>query len=217
MAGNDYLAASSTHQQLWLPCKKHMRKLPSITYSNTWYAPATTTSRKSLATRVARGLRGCNLTYHNLPQPAREPSTTWLRWLAGDTSHHYITMCIATAFKSQTCPHKWLTITRPCCPGAGFDTCTYHTYTGRRSFCDGPKFVPAPAYSCPTCDRKYQYDGNKTRVVLNGLTLCDDLLVAWAEGMVAMSRLWRRTCGKKAGRVLCRDVKWLSSGMKKAE
>jgi hypothetical protein len=79
-------------------------------------------------------------------------------------------MCTATAFKSHTCPHKWLTITLPCGPGMGFDTCARHTYTGQTSLCGGPRFIPAPAHSCPTCNKKDQYDGNKTRMVLKDQT-----------------------------------------------
>jgi hypothetical protein len=79
-------------------------------------------------------------------------------------------MCIATVFKSATCLHKWLTITLPCGPGMGFDHCARHTFTGPTSICGGPRYILAPAYSCPTCNKKDQYDGNKTRMVLRDQT-----------------------------------------------
>jgi len=79
-------------------------------------------------------------------------------------------MCTATAFKSATCLHKWLTVTLPCGPGMGFDHYARHTFTGPTSICGGPRYISAPAYSCPTCNKKDQYDGNKTRMVLRDQT-----------------------------------------------
>ena len=79
-------------------------------------------------------------------------------------------MCTATAFKSATCLHKWLTITIPCGPGMGFDHCSRHTFTGPTSICGGPRYIPALAYSCSTCNKKDQYNRSKTSMVLRGQT-----------------------------------------------
>jgi hypothetical protein len=80
-------------------------------------------------------------------------------------------MCTATAFKSHTCSHKWLTINLPCGPGMGFDNCLRHAFSGQTGIFGGPKFIPAPAHSCPTCNKKDQYDGNKTRMVLRRMDM----------------------------------------------
>ena len=75
-------------------------------------------------------------------------------------------MCTATGFKSRTCAHKWLTITKPCGTGKGFDSCHLHSFDGENAFLGGPKYFWAPANSCPECNKKGQYNGNVTRMVL---------------------------------------------------
>ena len=75
------------------------------------------------------------------------------------------TMCQTEGFKSHTCQHKWMTIVSPCKPGAGFSTNNYHQYTRARPGPLAAKFISAAANSCPSCDKKGEYDGNVTRMV----------------------------------------------------
>jgi hypothetical protein len=81
-------------------------------------------------------------------------------------------MCRATAFQSRTCRHRWLTITTPCSPAVGFDNAPHHRFDTDTALLGGPKYVPAPAHSCPECNKKGQYDGNRTRMVVGKDGFC---------------------------------------------
>ena len=83
-----------------------------------------------------------------------------------------ITMCRAAAYKSSTCPHRWLTVTSPCGPGMGFDSAHGHSFTGETALFGGPRFLEAPAHTCPHCNKKDQYDPNLTRLVTGNAGCC---------------------------------------------
>ncbi|OCT53490.1 hypothetical protein CLCR_10966 [Cladophialophora carrionii] len=77
-------------------------------------------------------------------------------------------MCQTETFKSHTCPHQWMTIVKPCGPKASFKN-QYHTYEpvrrGLKKLIQ-PGAIPAPANSCPNCDKKGDYDANMTRIII---------------------------------------------------
>lgn len=66
--------------------------------------------------------------------------------------------------KGASCDHAWAEIVTPCAEDKGFNNCS--------SFGDGKvrrrselKRYIAPAGSCPTCDKKGDYDGNEIRTI----------------------------------------------------
>lgn len=73
-------------------------------------------------------------------------------------------MCQVTALKSPTCPHRWLTISKPCEESRGFDSCPVlkgngaitSSWTGTRK---------AKPKSCPLCDLKGECDSNMIQMV----------------------------------------------------
>ncbi|EXJ89358.1 hypothetical protein A1O3_02425, partial [Capronia epimyces CBS 606.96] len=75
-------------------------------------------------------------------------------------------MCQVESHKSQTCGHKWATIVKHCHEGAGFSENSVHAFTRARTGLFQPKYIPAPAGSCPNCDKKGDYDANETRMIL---------------------------------------------------
>jgi hypothetical protein len=86
--------------------------------------------------------------------------------------HHIINriatlkMCQTELFKSATCAHKWMTIVRPCTNTTSFSSSKYHTYKPVRKGPFAPKYITAPANSCPSCDKKGDYDSDMIRFVL---------------------------------------------------
>ena len=75
-----------------------------------------------------------------------------------------IFMCTSKFFKGASCDHTWTEIITPCAEGKGFGNCS--------SFSDGKirrkselRRSTAPEKSCPTCDKKGDYDGNKIRTI----------------------------------------------------
>lgn len=125
-------------------------------------------STRDYVVNIQAQLRGYEFGRPGRATAAGLPSTSHQATPVAENIYHLDTMCTAAAFKSFTCPHKWLTITVPCGPGVGFDTCAHHAFSGQTSIFGGPKFIPAPAHSCPMCDKKDHYDGNRTRMVLRG-------------------------------------------------
>jgi hypothetical protein len=75
-------------------------------------------------------------------------------------------MCQTESFKSCICSHKWMTIVSICEPGAGFNRYERHQFTKTRKGPLQSRFVSAGAHTCPSCDKKGNYDGNLTRIVL---------------------------------------------------
>ena len=83
-------------------------------------------------------------------------------------------MCYAQGYKSSTCGHKWLTITRHCTSNrdangaiVGFNALGFHEFLPEsRTIFGSPQYLIAAANSCPKCDRQDQYDGNVTRMVI---------------------------------------------------
>jgi hypothetical protein len=75
-------------------------------------------------------------------------------------------MCQTELFKSATCAHKWMAIVKPCTNTASFSSSKYHTYKPVRKGPFTPKYITAPANSCPSCDRKGDYDSDMIRFVL---------------------------------------------------
>ncbi|EXJ95324.1 hypothetical protein A1O1_00444, partial [Capronia coronata CBS 617.96] len=91
-------------------------------------------------------------------------------------------MCQVESHKSQTCGHKWATIVEQCHKGAGFSKTSVHPITKARTGLCQPRYISAPAGSCPNCDKKGDYDANGTRMILgkrdrgtlgNGYTMTD--------------------------------------------
>jgi hypothetical protein len=76
-------------------------------------------------------------------------------------------MCHATGLRSSTCRHKWLTITSPCATGMGFNSLGIHKFHTSHTWWGSTKYFKAPMKSCPDCNKKGQYDGNKIRMVLD--------------------------------------------------
>jgi hypothetical protein len=76
-------------------------------------------------------------------------------------------MCHATGLRSSTCRHKWLTITSPCAAGMGFNSLGVHKFHTSHTWFGGTNYFKAPMKSCPDCNKKGQYDGNKIRMVLD--------------------------------------------------
>ena len=81
--------------------------------------------------------------------------------------HQPPTMCEATYFKSSTCRCRWLSITRPCSYGMGFDYHPYHQgVRDKRNVLGMPDWTLAPAHSCPQCNGSGPYSSNVTRMWL---------------------------------------------------
>jgi len=99
------------------------------------------------------------------------------------TTPHFLTMCQTESFASHTCAHKWMTIVKPCRHGGGFSSSNYHEYIPARQGAFAPRYIAATANSCPSCNKKGDYDGNLTRMVIenpaqmgglgNGYTMTD--------------------------------------------
>lgn len=73
-------------------------------------------------------------------------------------------MCTSQFWKSSSCGHLWVELKNPCGEGKNISNC--------RSFQDGRARNPlglkckwANEDSCPKCDKKDDYDGNKIRMV----------------------------------------------------
>lgn len=73
-------------------------------------------------------------------------------------------MCTAKLLKSPTCNHWWAEILKSCGEGKNFGNCP--------SFADGRARLPRdhPRYkaekkTCPKCDKKDDYDGDKIRII----------------------------------------------------
>src|SRR4051794_35674497 len=78
-------------------------------------------------------------------------------------------MCIIRLHRSPTCPHRWLTIQKPCKPSYNFTNCPT-LKDGALHVLDrssgNTSYVQAAPKSCPRCDTKGSYDSNTTRVVV---------------------------------------------------
>jgi len=74
------------------------------------------------------------------------------------------TMCKTKFLKGPACTHSWAEIVIPCAKDRGFTTCP--SFTDNRVH-DGRKLIAtmASAESCPMCDKKNKYDGNKIRII----------------------------------------------------
>lgn len=72
-------------------------------------------------------------------------------------------MCQTSHFKSSTCQHLWLAITRPCQPGAGWINSLVHDFKLEKNPGTGKATYISVANACPICDRKGLYDCNIIR------------------------------------------------------
>lgn len=71
-------------------------------------------------------------------------------------------MCWTKSWKSFPCKHQWVSLEKPCAEGKNFSNCKSFENRHARS----PRMIyRAPAGSCPKCDKKDDYDGNKIRMV----------------------------------------------------
>lgn len=126
-------------------------------------------------------------------------------------SHRSPEMCQTESFQSHTCAHRWMTIVKPCQPGTGFSSAHYHKYTPTRKGSLAVRYVAAAANSCPSCDKKGDYDGNLTRMVLdqpsqtgglgNGYTMTDGRgnVLPWGQGNGVPVPMQRSTCPARMG------------------
>lgn len=126
-------------------------------------------------------------------------------------SHRPPEMCQTESFQSHTCAHRWMTIVKPCQPGTGFSSAHYHKYTPTRKGPLAARYVAAAANSCPSCDKKGDYDGNLTRMVLdqpsqtgglgNGYTMTDGRgnVLPWGQGNGVPVPMQRSTCPARMG------------------
>lgn len=73
-------------------------------------------------------------------------------------------MCTARMLKSPTCNHWWAEILTPCGEGKNFNTCPSFVNGKARLPRDHPQYK-AEKNTCPKCDKKDDYDGEKIRVV----------------------------------------------------
>jgi hypothetical protein len=109
--------------------RKHKRQFPSIEYprysvgSHPQLHRGPVSANGSLKNSTLRFLP-----HHKSTSASDNP--IYLRLHSFHVYHFSTTMCAVTAFKSATCPHKWLTITQPFGPGMGFAHSTRHTFTG---------------------------------------------------------------------------------------
>ncbi|KAL2153906.1 hypothetical protein VTH82DRAFT_2582 [Thermothelomyces myriococcoides] len=71
-------------------------------------------------------------------------------------------MCHIAHYWDYHCGHRWATITLPCYPGAGFDTCP-EFINGRMK--PLPPRLVAREEKCPKCDLGNNYNRNRTRMV----------------------------------------------------
>ncbi len=72
--------------------------------------------------------------------------------------------------KSPSCNHWWAEILTPCSEGKNFSTCASFQNGKARSPQNHPIYK-AEAKTCPKCDKKDDYDGEKIRMikgVMNG-------------------------------------------------
>jgi len=71
-------------------------------------------------------------------------------------------MCRTKSWKSFPCKHQWVSLEKPCAEGKNFSNCKSFENRHARN----PRTIyRAPAGSCPKCDKKDDYDGNKIRMV----------------------------------------------------
>ena len=75
-----------------------------------------------------------------------------------------ISMCTSKFFKGPTCEHTWAEIVTPCAEDRGFNTCPSFS-DGKVRDKSGLKRSEAPEKSCPVCDKKGDYDGNRIRTI----------------------------------------------------
>ncbi|KAK2766242.1 acetate non-utilizing protein 9 [Arachnomyces sp. PD_36] len=74
-----------------------------------------------------------------------------------------IAMCNVIRWKSPSCKHRWITIVQPCAADRGFNNCpNFASPTSRTRTLLSQQALPK---SCPICDLKGDYDGNKTRII----------------------------------------------------
>jgi len=75
-------------------------------------------------------------------------------------------MCKTESFRSHTCPHTWKTVVEACHLG-GFNghQGAFQDDPARKGLFP-PRYIAAPSKSCPSCDKKGDYDGNQTRIEL---------------------------------------------------
>ena len=73
-------------------------------------------------------------------------------------------MCTAKVLKSSTCEHWWAEILDPCAEGRHFSNCPTFQDGKARSLKSNP-WSKAEEKTCPKCDKKDDYDGEKIRMV----------------------------------------------------
>ena len=73
-------------------------------------------------------------------------------------------MCTAKVLRSTTCEHRWAEIIKPCAEDRNFGNCPSFEDGKARSRTNNP-WYKAAENTCPKCDKKDDYDGDKIRMV----------------------------------------------------
>lgn len=73
-------------------------------------------------------------------------------------------MCKVQIWRSKTCPHRWISLTKPCGEGKNISNCPAFTNGKARPTKEACAAL-APPKSCPHCDKKDEYDGNRIRMI----------------------------------------------------
>ena len=71
-------------------------------------------------------------------------------------------MCLVKRWESRPCCHQWVSLEKPCAEGRNFSNCP--SFYNRAARPRSGIYIP-PAGSCPKCDKKDDYDGEKVRMV----------------------------------------------------
>ena len=126
---------------------------------------------------------GCQLLPHTYSRDPKPPASPLV--LSFITTHQYSTrlfllfppgprnisplttaviMCTSKFLQGYACIHTWAEIVTPCAEGKGFSNCSTFT-DGMIHKRSGLRRSIAPKESCPICDKKGEYDGNKMRTI----------------------------------------------------
>lgn len=73
-------------------------------------------------------------------------------------------MCTSKLLKSPSCEHWWAEILKPCAEDRNFGNCSSFENGKVRNLKSNP-WQKAEEKSCPRCDKKDDYDGDKIRMV----------------------------------------------------
>ena len=71
-------------------------------------------------------------------------------------------MCLVKQWESRPCRHRWVSLEKPCATDRNFSNCP--SFSNKVARPESRIYIP-PAGSCPKCDKKDDYDGEKVRMV----------------------------------------------------